>query len=163
MGPLLVPIVAFTSGIVTTLTGALIANILTRKRERQTLVDSRRFEIYMKLMDLNARYSVVVSAETRGKPVAPEILNGCRGLSWAIADLLRSADEVEFLEETLDVIFSPHYLTAIDRYKTMKLLLEKFSKRVNPRYTKKIREISEANIKLVSENKITNAPGATFF
>lgn len=162
MDPLLVPIIAFASGIGTTLTGALIANILTRKREQQALVDSRRFEIYMKLMDLNARYSVVVSAEARGKPVAPEILKGCHGLSWEIADLLRSADEVAFLEETLDVIFSPRYLTAMDRYITMGRLLENFAKRVNPRYAKKIREISEANIKLVSENKMTNAPGATF-
>jgi elongation factor P--beta-lysine ligase len=46
------PLIGFLSGVGVSLMGALIANILARSRDRRRLVDERRFEIYMKLMEL---------------------------------------------------------------------------------------------------------------
>ena len=67
------PAFVFLSGVGVTLTGALIAHMLARRRERRKLVDERRFEIYMKLMDLNSQYS-------RPGPRAIARLSICRNL-----------------------------------------------------------------------------------
>ncbi|MGH9896235.1 MAG: hypothetical protein ACREA0_30425, partial [bacterium] len=156
------PALVFLSGVGVTLTGALIAHVLTRQRERRKLVDERRFEIYMKLMDLNSQYFWIASAEVRGQPASPETRRNCRDLAWQIADILRAADEVEFLEEILDITFGPGYPTAAKRHDAMGALLDRMGERVNPRYARKIREISKANVLSLGSGARSNAPGATW-
>lgn len=156
------PALGFLSGVGVTLTGALIAHVLTRRRERRKLVDERRFEIYMKLMDLNSQYFWIASAEVRGQPASPEARRNCRDLAWQIADILRAADEVEFLEDILDITFGPGYPTAAKRHDAMGALLDRMGERgVNPRYARKIREISKANVLSLGSGARSNAPGAT--
>jgi hypothetical protein len=155
------PLIAFFSGVGVSLVGALVANLLTRKRERWRVVEERRFEIYMKLMELYGSYFWFSAAEMRKEPVPDEIRQKCRDLAWQIADLLRSADEVDFLEDILDVTLGPRYATAKERYEAMGQLLERLGRRVNPRYVRKIREISEANIMAFGAGGRSNAPGAT--
>jgi hypothetical protein len=155
-------LLGFFSGIAVSLTGALIANILTRQRERRRLVEERRFEIYMKLMELNGQYFWISSAEVRQEPEPAEIRKNCHKLAWQIADLLRAADEVEFLEEILDVILNDSsFPSAAKRHDAMGSLLNKIGKRINPRYTHKIHEISQANVHYLASGGQSEAPGAS--
>lgn len=156
------PILAFFSGVGFTLVGALVAHMLTRRRERQRIIEERRFQIYMKLMDLHGSYFWFTTAEAHRKPVSDEIRFKCRDLSWQIADMLRAADEVENLEDILDVLMGPGFPTAVARYEAMSKLLDRLGDRVNPRYAKKIREISAANLAKLGAGTNSNAPGATW-
>ena len=154
------PLVAFFSGVGVSLVAALVANILTRSRERQRIVEERRFEIYMKLMDLYGQYFWFTVAEIHRETVREEVRLKSRDLAWQIADMLRSADEVEYLPDILDVMLGPGFATAAERYEAMGRLLDSLGKRINPRYAKKIREISEANVRAFGTGGRSNAPGA---
>ncbi|MFQ5745551.1 MAG: hypothetical protein ACE5HV_18525 [Acidobacteriota bacterium] len=157
------PLLAFFSGVGVTLVSALVANMLTRQRERRRVVEERRFEIYMKLMELYGSYFWFSAAEIRREPVPEDIRRRCRDLAWQIADMLRSADEVDYLEDILDATLGPGFGTARERYEAMGRLLDRLGQRVNPRYSKKIREISEANLARFGSGGSSNAPGATSF
>lgn len=156
------PILAFLSGVGVALVTALVVHMLTRRRERQRIIEERRFQIYMKLMDLHGSYFWFTTAEVHRKPVSDEIRLKCRDLSWQVADMLRAADEVEDLEDILDVLMGPGFPTAVARYDAMSKLLDRLGHRVNPRYAKKIREISAANLAKLGAGTNSNAPGATW-
>jgi hypothetical protein len=153
-------LIAFFSGIGVTLTGAIGAHLLTRRRDRRRVVEERRFEIYMKLLDLHATYFWFTTAEVHNKPVGEENRKRAVDLSWQIADLLRSTDEVDFLEEVLDVTLSPKFETAVKRYEEMGKILDRMGRSENPRYAKKVREIGEAKMRAIGSK--SNAPGASW-
>lgn len=155
------PLFAFLSGVGVSLVAALAANVLTRQRERRRIVDERRFEIYMKLLELHSQYLWFTTAELHGNQVSPEVRQKSRDLAWQIADMLRSADEVDYLEEILDVTLGSSFATAGERYAAIDRLLGRLGQRVNPRYQKKIREISEAGLKAFANGVRSNAPGNT--
>jgi predicted adenine nucleotide alpha hydrolase (AANH) superfamily ATPase len=149
----------FLIGVGVSLTGAIVANILARNRERRRIVEERRFAIYMKLMELYGSYFWSMAAELKSEPAKGEICERCRDLAWQINDMLRSVDEVEFLEDVLDVTLGPSFSSAQERYKKMGSLLERMGNRVNPRYAKKIRDINEANLQNIAAGGRSNAPG----
>ena len=153
-------LLAFLGGVGVTLTGALIANALTRQRERPKIVEERLFQINFLLMELSEQYFWIASNELHSITTTPEINRRCRDLAWRIADKLRAADELEFLEDILDVLFAPGYDTATKRHDAMIALLNRMEKRVNPRYARKIQEISNANIILRGSGGDSNSPGA---
>ena len=148
------------SGVGISLFAAIIGYFLSKRRERRQFVEQCRFEIYMKLMDLYGYYFWFVTKEQRGEKVPDDIRQKARELSWQIADLLRSADEIDYLEDVLDILFGLGFETAAMRHKSMDDLLDRLGKKVNPRYSRKIREISKANIKLLSSGGSSNAPGS---
>jgi hypothetical protein len=154
------PLIGFASGIGVSLISALLANVLTRRRDRRHTVEERWFEIYMKLMDLHGSYFWFSTAEFHKTEVPPEVRKRCYDLAWQIADLLRSADEVDFLERTLDVILGPSFPTATKRYEVMGNLIDQVGRKINPKYSKKIREISDANLELLGSGVSSNAPGS---
>jgi hypothetical protein len=158
MGQLL----GFVSGVAVSLVGALVANILTKERERKRVVEERRFEIYMKLMDLQATYFWFVTAELHQQSVSADTRKRCHEIAWQIADMLRSADEVEFLEQILEVTLGPKFATAAQRDEAMGKLIDQMGSKINPRYTKKIREISDANVQLRASGRSSNAPGQPY-
>lgn len=155
------PLLGFFSGVGVSLVGATVANILTKRRERQRVIEERRFEIYMKLIDLHGRYFWFMAAESNKGAVPSEIRRKCHDLAWEIADMLRSADEVDYLEQILDVTHGSSFGTAKERYEAMDRVLDQLGSRVNPKYSKKIREISEKNMRLPGSAGSSNAPGAT--
>jgi hypothetical protein len=152
-------VLAFLGGVGASLVGALSAHILTRVREQRRRIEERRFKIYMKLMDLYSNYFWFTTAEFHKEPVIKEIQLKCRDLAWQIADMLREADDVENLEDILEVLLGSSFPTAKDRYHAMAKLLDVLGKRVNPRYAKKIREISEANLVRLAKTGNLNTPG----
>jgi hypothetical protein len=155
------PLLAFFSGIGVSLISAVVAHILTRRRERRRLVEELRFKIYMKLMDLHGSYFWFTVAELHKEVVPVETRNRCRDLAWQIADILRFADEVDSLEEILETTHSPKFASAEARYEAMGRVLDYLGTKINPRYSKKIREISKENIRLLASGGSSNAPGAT--
>jgi hypothetical protein len=60
--------------------------------------------------------------------------------------MLRSADEVDSLEEILEITLSPKFGTANERYEAMGKVLDHLGTRINPRYSKKIGEESVKRI-----------------
>lgn len=129
------------------------------------LLAAAAYDDFLKLLARALHESVLLhersQAETHRETIRREIRQRCRDLAWQCADMLRSADEVEFLEDTLDVTLSPHFRTAIERYDATGRLLDRMGKKVNPRYAKKIREISNANLQALGRGVRSNAPGAT--
>jgi hypothetical protein len=152
------PTLAFFSGVGVSLVGVLTANLLAKRRERQRFVEERRFEIYVKLMELQGEYFWFTVAEMHREHIRAETSRKAFSLAWQIADALRAADEVEYLEEILDVTHGPGFATAQERYDAMSRVLERLGRRVNPRYAKKIHEISEANMSLLASGGDSNAP-----
>jgi hypothetical protein len=153
-------LIGFLSGVVVSAVGAILADILARKRERLRWVDQRRFDIYMKLIELNGSYFWFRVAEEHRQSVRPEVRQRCYALAWQISDMLRSADEMEFLEEILDVTLGSSFSTARARHEAMGALLNRMGQRVNPRYGKRMHEISEASLAALGSGKESNAPGA---
>jgi len=155
------PFLAFFSGIGVSLIGAVVAHILTRHRERRRLVEEQRFQIYMKLMDLYGSYFWFTVAELHKEALPSETRKRCHDLAWQIADMLRSADEVDSLDEILEITLSPKFASAEERYEEMGKVLDHLGARINPRYSKKIREISKETSRLLASGGSSNAPGAT--
>lgn len=153
--------IGFLSGVGVSIVGAVIADILARRREQRRIVEERRFGIYMKLMEIYGSYFWFTVAEMQGEQVGSEVRRRCRDLAWQCADMLRSADEVDYLEDILDVTLGPRFSTARERYDAIGQLLDRLGKRVNPRYARKIREISSENVANLAAGGHLNAPGAT--
>jgi hypothetical protein len=155
-------LIGFISGVGVSLTGALVANLLTRIREHHKFIEDKQFKIYMMLMELYGSYFGFTTAEFHHETVSIDIRNRCRSLAWQIADILREAAEVEFLDEILDVLFGPSFTTATERYTAMGQILDKIGLCVNPRYSHKIQEISKRNLKALTSGSKSNAPGNTW-
>lgn len=160
--PSLTPFVGVVSGLLGAVIGSLLTNRLTRSRERDRLISERRFEIYMKLMDIYNAYFWWFSAELRKEPVPQRVRQNVNDLSWQLSDLLRSADEVDFLEDALEIIMGPSYESSEARYHAMSELVDRVGAQVNPRFAKKMKEIGEANRALFPTGRRSNAPGMTF-
>ena len=131
-----IQIMGFLSGIGGSFVGILATNILVREREKKIFLKERRFKIYMKLMDLYTSYHWFTVAEIHKKTVRPETKQRCFSLSWQIADLLRSADEVDLSEDILNVTLGSDFPTTVARHDAMEKIIDRLGKKVNPRYAK---------------------------
>lgn len=155
-----IPLLGFASGVGVSLIAALVASLLAKEREKTKYLEERRFQIYMKLMELYASYFWFTVDEKHTRETRGDLTQKCFKLSWEIADLLRSADDIEFLEDIMDVILANKFTSAKERYEEMGRLLNKMGKLVNPRYAKKIREISMRPTQNFPNETVSNAPGA---
>lgn len=151
----------FLGGVLAALVGGLIASIVQRHNEEKRRKEEAHLAVYLLLMELNARYFWVASAELNGRPPPEEERSACRSVSWKLADRLRTYDAVEYIDEILEVLFSAIVPTANERARKLDALLEKYGKLVNPSYAKHIAYISRANIMALGAEKRTknNAPG----
>jgi hypothetical protein len=147
---------AFLSGAAVPVFAATVTHFFTRRRERLRLMEDRRFQIFMKLLELNNQYFFWAGYELRGQAVPAALQQQCRKLAWEIADMLR-VGEVDCLEETLEVCVGPGFETASKRHDAMGALLGRLGSKVNPRYQKHIRDISARNIAGAPGQR--NAPG----
>jgi len=155
-----IQLLSFASGVGVSLVAAFVANLLAKEREKTKQLEERRFQIYMKLMELYTSYLLLTVDELHKKEARGDLKQKCFKLSWEIADLLRVADDIEFLEDILDVILANKFGTAKERLVEMKRLLDRMGKLVNPRYAKKIREISMRPTLNFPNETVSNAPGA---
>jgi hypothetical protein len=135
-------LISFSSGVVVTSTAAVVANILTKRRERQGKLEDRRFSIYMMLLEMSSIYFCEISAEARKDPSSLDMRRKIFELSWRISDQLRAADNLEEAERILEILFSGAFDSPMSRHNAMEKLIEEMGKKVNPRYSTKMREIS---------------------
>jgi hypothetical protein len=157
-------LLGFLGGVGVTLAGALFASIAQRANERLRRKERARFEIYMQLLNINSVYFWVTSAEVRGESCDPEIWRRLRSESWQIADKLREADEVEYLDETLNILLADTFDSACDRAKALDELIGKLGRLVNPKYGKAIQKVSQTGQRKLLEEpgRKSNAPGRTW-
>lgn len=111
-------------------------------------------------MDLHSSYFWFTVAESHGEEVPVDARRNCCALAWQISDLLRATDDADFVDQILDVTLSSRFGTASERYAEMGRVLDLMGQRVNPRYSKKIREIGDANLQTSVSSRSSNAPGA---
>lgn len=152
---------AFVGGIATTLTGALIGHTLTTRREHNKQIAERRFEIYMRLIELKSLYFWFTTAEFHREQVSDDIRQRAHDLTWKLSDMLRAADQIEYLNEIMDVMFSPSFSTAVERDEAMGKVIDRLGDLVNPRYAKRIKTYGTENaLRAVAGHHGSNAPGA---
>lgn len=152
----------FFGGVLAALIGGLIASMVQRVNERRKEKSAARLAVYFLLLELKQQYFWVASAEFSGQEPPEEMLATCRRTAWQIADMLRSFDDLEHLEEILSILFSSSIPTANERAKRLDKLLESYGQLVNPDYAKAIKKISEENLlgQMQRGSLETNAPGA---
>ena len=122
------------------------------------MLAERRFEIYMKFLELYGMYWWVVSAELKKELPSIKVRRGCFSLAWEIADLVRYVDEIEYLEDILRITHGNEFDSASDRFHAMEKLIAKFGKIVNPIYSKIIKKLNEENLKFLASGGRSNAP-----
>ena len=146
--------IGFLGGILATLVGALIANMLQRSHDAKRRKEQAQLEAYFLLIDLHNWYFFIASAEVTRKDPDPEILETCRRISLQLNDKLRAFDNVEHLEETLTVLFDESIPSANERANRLSGLIEQYAKLVNPKYASVMSRISRGNL-------LRHGPGAT--
>jgi hypothetical protein len=156
-------LIAFISGVMLTLAGALLSYRLQIRQEKKKEKERIRFEVYMNLMDLNSYYFWVTSAEFTGNKVDPNINKLIHDIALKTSDKLRQVDDIEYLDEILEILFSERFNSATERAHEMEDLLEKLHLIISPRFIKKIKVISKENLLLMPTKSWDrlNAPGST--
>ena len=156
-------LLAFLAGVGVTLTGVLAGTLAQRASGRLRRKQQARFEIYMRLLEIDSLYFWVTSDEVTGETGKPDIWKRLRSASWQVADKLREMDDVEYLDDILDVLLADSFDTACERAEALKRLIEKLGELVNPKYSQAIRKVSEQNQHRMMEDlsRNSNAPGRT--
>lgn len=69
-------------------------------------------------------------------------------LEFGMASIRPSAavDNAQFLEDIVEIIHFPSYPTASKRHDAMVALLDRMGEQIDPRYSRKIAEITKANV-----------------
>lgn len=155
----------FTGGILAALVGAIIAAVIQRALEHRKQKSAARQTVYMLLLELHQQYFWIASAEASGTEPPEGMRESCRKTAWAIADRLRSFDQVEHLGEILALLFSTSISTANERANRLDALLESYGDLVNPKYAKAIKKISTDNLLWQAQRGTmkNNAPGSAFY
>ncbi len=149
--------IGFCGGLLAALVGGLIASVVQRHNETKRRKEETRLAVYLMLMELNAQYFWVASFQLRGEEPPPEVIVACREIAWKLADRLRSFDQVEFLDDILEILFSAVVPSANERAKKLDVLLEKYGRIVNPAYAKHVAGISRANVKSLGAGEKINS------
>jgi hypothetical protein len=149
------------TGVVIPVAVALVAHVLQKRHERQRTLEERRFDVYMKLMGLNALYFWYATKWSPTEPVPQELRTKLQGMAFELADRLRGIDDDAHVDEALDVLFRIDYTQTADaRAAKLRALIDRMGNTVNPRYARKMSEISAANVKATAANLASSAPGA---
>jgi len=114
--------------------------------EKKKTIEKLRFDVYMKLMELNGCYFWLASSEKIKEPINQEIKYKADMKAWEIADLLRLTEKLSQTQSILESIFLEKN-TFNKRRELVSLLLEELGNEINPKYSKIMKEISNENIK----------------
>jgi len=152
-------IISFLSGMILALFGVLVGYYFQKRLEKSKEKEKIRFEIYMNLLDISSYYFWITTAEIHNEKPSIEIVNLLRDLSFKTLDKLRQADDIEYLNEILEVLFSENFDTAKERAVKFDELLERLHRKVSPNFAKKINQISKDNLLLSKPLSKLNAPG----
>ncbi|MEP1032971.1 hypothetical protein [Ekhidna sp.] len=154
--------VAFLSGILITLTGALLSRYFQNRTDKSKKKEAARFKVYMNLLEIHSNYFWVFTAELHNEEVRAEVKHRLNEVAWKTADLLRENDGLEYHDEIMDFLFNEGITTARERYQLIQSITDKLSKLVNPKYTQKINKITSENMDSIAERGIkkSNAPAS---
>lgn len=141
--------ISFTIGIISAGFAIWYTEHRQRRLERQKETQRLLFEIYMKLLQIRADYFWINSADVGGTVRNPEARNRIWGLAYQLSDQLRLIDDVDEVDRILDALFNDsHCQNSAERYEVLSRLVDSLGEKVNPRYVAKMREISNANIRV---------------
>ncbi len=138
------------SGAFGAIVGAWAAIFFQRRHDQKKALEQARFNVYMMLLDLWQRHFRITSAEVHGEQASDQVRLEFDRQRWRIADELRKADDLEEGEPLLRAMFSLAFKSEKDRADALDKVIKQLSERVNPRYGRVIREISEENQKLMA-------------
>jgi hypothetical protein len=140
-------ILSFLTGIGLTLIGVLVTHLFQKYYERHKQKEKIRYDIYMNLIDIYAYYFWVMTAELDNERLSEDIIVNLRDLSFKTSEKLRQVNDIEFQDEILEILFSQKYAAANERYEALNEILTKLDKLVNPKFIKKMKQISEENVR----------------
>lgn len=145
-------VLGFLGGLALAAAGAYAAVFFHRRADRTRNLETARFTVYMKLIELKSWYWSIASSDIRRRMGmdAPDVpahhRERIRTLAWEISDLLRTAEDIEHLDRILGILFDRSaYPAAEIRHKAMEHLLTELATLVNPRYAEAIKQIGLRN------------------
>lgn len=89
------------SGIALALIGGYVSYFFTRRHEKLNKKEQARFEIYMDLLDLQTKYSIIVFNESRNRGHSPGQESAVSKAAWKIAHKVRGFGDLEYFDEIL--------------------------------------------------------------
>ena len=146
-------LIGFLSGIGVSLFTIMATTMWQRRTEKNNKIEKISFTVYMKLLNLYNQYFWVASGEIYRSRIDEYIEKKIRTEAWEIADLLRCENDINLLNDILKVLMSNDYDSASVRHDHMNKIIDELGMKVNPKYTKTIRTISETNVKNIANGK----------
>lgn len=153
----------FLGGIAASLVAAVAASFVQRHNQEKARKVAGRFEIYMRLLDINQQYFWVASAELHGQKPPPDIVRNVRNSCWQLADKLREYDAVELQNEIMEFLFSTAIPSSNERAGLLGSILDRYGKIVNPKYSEQIRQLSNDNVMRTASGDIKSYPPTTLW
>jgi len=144
------PLTGFLGGVLATLLGAWGAHWLQRRGERRCQTEATRFQVYMKLMELQNPLFGLSCAESHGERWNPRHEHDFELMRWRIADEVRKMDDAPEVERILRVLFQQGFGSATERHEALREVLDELGKTCNPRYCDVMKRISSENMALMS-------------
>lgn len=148
----------FFGGIVAALIAALAASFVQRQNQEKTRKEEARHEVYMRLLDINQQYFWIASSELRGEKPPDDVVVSVRQACWQLVEKLRECDSVECLDDIMDFLFSTSITSSNERAKLLDHVLDGYGRLVNPKYTEKIKQISNENVIRMGTNQVKSHP-----
>lgn len=133
-------------GILSALLGAAGAWLTQRHLENDRKMRATRFEIYRRLLALNESYFYVASSVIYGERPPQAELSKCHTVSLEIADLLRSHDKLDYVEELAAVLFDESIPSSNERANRITELVDKYAALSNSTFDSEMRKISRSNV-----------------
>lgn len=143
--------------------GAWLSYFFQKKSSKIKTQQVLQFKIFMNLLDIKASYFWIESAEINQDKPDNAIFRRIHDLTWRTCDLLRKADDIKYLEDILDVLLNENFKSANARGKAFDEVINKYQSIINPRYSRKVKKISDQNWAFYMENgfPIYGAPGSS--
>lgn len=155
--------VALISGLVAAVVGSIIgaaaAVLFQRWSEGRRKLETRRFRVYMGMLDVYQRHFWIRSYEIRNEEIPRQVRYDFEEARWKVADQLREADDLDLLPEVVDALFSLRFASEGARGDLISVLIERLSRQVNPRYAQvnpryaqAMKAIGEETMRLIQQD-----------
>lgn len=138
---------ALTSSLFQAICVAIVSAYFTVKvkeySERKKTDKELRFDLYMRLMDLNTHYGFLAGYEIRGQECPHKMEEKVALDRFHVSDLARKIDASD-LKEILQILFLEKY-TYRERYHETTRIIDTFGYELAPKFKKIMRDITKEN------------------
>jgi hypothetical protein len=152
-------LVAFSSALLGAVAGSWTTVWLGAKQERADVSDRILFDVYLRLLELNALYFWITTADFHRNERNSDVIQRVEALARSVADDLRRVRDRKAVVDIFDVLASRDsrkYPDSATRYKRLQQLLSVFGRRFSPEYIEAASQIGASHFQALVED--TQAP-----